>query len=616
MSSRIFPDWEQIYNFKPLLTDGELELAKFLDKNLPAAWEIYLQPYLNGDKPDLAILNPSVGVVIFEVKDWDLRNYHTEEENFFDKTTNQRRKGTRYFVTDSRGTYPIQSPISQVERYRENLINLYLPQIGDAIDSNTRNLSAFKVALYFHNAATKQAQEFVPCLDKRCVVFGRDFLNTGSLDKIVLDANRQSSLSMRKDWANEIRFWLKPPFHSMEQGQQLKLTAEQKRHTQPSSNQHQRLRGVAGSGKTLVIAQRAANLASQDKKVLVVTFKITLWHYIRDHISRARFNFGWDRLEFWHFHGFCANFLKENDVQWPSDAEGEELFNQRVPELVLKTVKSSTNRKNRRYDAILIDEGQDFQKSYYEALCAFLTENDELLLVADERQNIFKRELSWINAMEGTRFRGRWRELKESYRLPVPMLEQVNIFAEMFLPDIGLVPVPQVEQRDLFDPHLKWKDVTSLEEAKELVLRTIDFLTRKQSIHPQDIVVLVPTHFEGWELVKRIECYGIKVNHVFEDEDRSHHHKKAFWMGDSRLKMSTIHSFKGWEILNVIILTPLDGHRSEESLDSLLYVAITRPRQNLIVFNRNSKYREYGKGWTNKWFINDEVEANFDDIPF
>jgi DNA helicase IV len=158
--------------------------------------------------------------------------------------------------------------------------------------------------------------------------------------------------------------------------------------------------------------------------------------------------------------------------------------------------------------------------------------------------------------------------------------------------------------------------VTSLEEAKGLILRTINFLTRKQSVHPQDIVVLVPTHFEGWELVKSIECHGIKINHVFEDEDKRHHHKKAFWMGDSRLKMSTIHSFKGWEILNVIILTPPDGHGSEESLDSLLYVAITRPRQNLIVFNRNYKYREYGKSWTNNWFINDEIEDNFDDIPF
>lgn len=356
----------------------------------------------------------------------------------------------------------------------------------------------------------------------------------------------------------------------MEQGQQLKLTAEQKRHTQPSPNQHQRLRGVAGSGKTLVIAQRAANIASHGQKVLVVTFNITLWHYLRDHISRAKFNFSWDRLEFWHFHGFCANFLKENDVQWPSDVEKEELFNQRVPDLVVATVKSGINRKNRGYDAILIDEGQDFQKSYYDALCAFLTENDELLLAADERQNIFKRELSWINAMEGTRFRGRWRELKESYRLPIPVLEQVNKFAEQFFPNVGLVPVPQVEQRNLFHPHLMWQEVGSFEQAKDEIWKTIIFLTKKQGIHPQDIVVLVPTHSEGWELVKSIEQQGVKVNHVFEDKDRSHRHKKAFWMGDSRLKMSTIHSFKGWEILNVIILTPLDGHKSKENLDSLL----------------------------------------------
>jgi len=83
MSSRVFPDWEQIHSLKPPLTDGELELAKFLDENLPTAWEIYLQPYLNGDKPDLVILNPSIGLVIFEVKDWDLKSYHSKQECFF-----------------------------------------------------------------------------------------------------------------------------------------------------------------------------------------------------------------------------------------------------------------------------------------------------------------------------------------------------------------------------------------------------------------------------------------------------------------------------------------------------------------------------------------------------
>jgi hypothetical protein len=617
MISRIYPDWEQISNYRTPLTDGELTLAKFLDKNLPDTWEIYIQPYLNGDKPDVAILNPSIGVVIFEVKDWKLANYHSQEEYYFDKLTNQKRKGKKFFVTDNCGTYPIQSPVSQVERYRENLINLYLPQIGNEIDSDSRNLSAFKVALYFHNSTTDQAKRFCSTNEKKCVVFGSDLLNKESIEKIVLDVNRRVSYSMKKDWADEIRFWLKPPFHSVEQGLQIKLTAEQKRHTQPSPNQHQRLRGVAGSGKTLVIAQRAANLASQGKRVLVVTYNITLWHYIRDHISRARFNFSWDQLEFRHFHGFCSNFLKENDIEWPSDVEGEKLFNEKIPNLVLETVKSNKNRKNRRYDAILIDEGQDFQKSYYDALCAFLTINNELLFVTDERQNIYKNELSWVDNMRDTLFKGRWRELKKCYRLPIPVLEQVNKFAEMFLPNVGLVAVPEIEQMSLFEPHLRWKNITSFEEAQDLVLKTIRFLTIKQGVHPQDIVILVSEHSEGWKLVKSMECQNIKVNHVFEDKNKSHHHKKTFWMGDSRLKMSTIHSFKGWEMLNVIILTPPNGHKINESLDSLLYVAITRPRQNLIVFNRNLKYFEYGEDWTNQWFIDDKIEENNpDDIPF
>ena len=74
----------------------------------------------------------------------------------------------------------------------------------------------------------------------------------------------------------------------------------------------------------------------------------------------------------------------------------------------------------------------------------------------------------------------------------------------------------------------------------------------------------------------------------------------SFWMGDSRLKMSTIHSFKGWELINVIILTPAKEENYNE-LDHILYTSITRSRANMIVFNRLEKYNEYGTGWPDKW---------------
>ena len=124
-------------------------------------------------------------------------------------------------------------------------------------------------------------------------------------------------------------------------------------------------------------------------------------------------------------------------------------------------------------------------------------------------------------------------------------------------------------------------------------------------MHPQDIIVLVPTHVEGLSLVEMFDKKSkIKVNHVFDpnhhNENKSNKNKMSFWMGDSRLKMSTIHSFKGWESINVIILTPAKEENYSE-LDNILYTSITRTRANMFVFNRLEKYNEYGEGWPKYW---------------
>ena len=80
MINRIYPTWEQINTLKAPLTEGEYALAKYLDSYLSADWEIYLQPYLNGDRPDVVLLHPRIGIVIYEVKDWNLNIYKSEEE--------------------------------------------------------------------------------------------------------------------------------------------------------------------------------------------------------------------------------------------------------------------------------------------------------------------------------------------------------------------------------------------------------------------------------------------------------------------------------------------------------------------------------------------------------
>lgn len=599
--NRIFPTWEHINSFKTPLTPGELRLAQFLDQTLPIGWEIFVQPFLNGDRPDLAILNPKVGLMIFEVKDWQPGLYHTREKTISENGKPSKIK--QYYVTDNRGINAIPSPLAQLERYRANLINLYLPQVGEEIDFNPKNLSAFRIGLYFHNMSTAQARQLVHIRPVTCSVFGIDWLDQDHLSELVPDWDRKVSLSMKPDWEKDIRFWLLPPKHMLEMGQTIRLTDEQKRHVEPAPHQHQRLRGVAGSGKTLVVAHRAARLAEQGKRVLVVTYNITLWHYIRDFISNAPHRFPWDLIEFTHFHGFCRNYLSENNIPWPT-GDSDDAGLAMAPQMVLEGMQAGKNAKSRSYDAILVDEGQDFEKLWYQTLCEFLTENDELLFVADERQNIYRRDISWIDSMEGTRFRGRWRELKASYRLSKTLAEKANLFAATYLGQegIALEPAPN----DLFssmEPHLVWDNLKGNEilQWKSRIEQAFEFLTHTQTIHPQDIVILVPTHEDGWELVRMFKAKGVETNHVFKDEKKKHHHKKSFWMGDSRLKVSTIHSFKGWELLNVILLTSVSARPDDDSLDRVIYTAVTRSRQNLMIFNRHARYISFGEAWPHNW---------------
>ncbi|UXZ08814.1 hypothetical protein F1B95_08640 [Clostridium perfringens] len=58
------------------------------------------------------------------------------------------------------------------------------------------------------------------------------------------------------------------------------------------------------------------------------------------------------------------------------------------------------------------------------------------------------------------------------------------------------------------------------------------------------------------------------------------------------LKISTIHSFKGWEIDTLVLI--LDENTDENLNEELIYTAITRCKKNLIIYGlRNSKYYNF-----------------------
>ena len=73
----IKPSLADIENLPTPLNTGEKQVLDFFCAHLPIEWEIYIQPPLNGLRPDFVLLNPKFGIAVFEVKDWSsTTEYH------------------------------------------------------------------------------------------------------------------------------------------------------------------------------------------------------------------------------------------------------------------------------------------------------------------------------------------------------------------------------------------------------------------------------------------------------------------------------------------------------------------------------------------------------------
>ncbi len=569
-----------------------------MDKNLPKdldwdeklglknynGWLIFVQPYLNGTRPDIIVFNPIVGLQIIEVKDWKLKHYFWNKDK-------------QFCVKDCNGEYVIKSPLKQVDHYKKILIGQLAPIIGDSIDKNKRSYGMVKTSVYFHNATCKEVLNLFQnqILDQTYSVYGYDMLSRDeNVGRIIPDSSYKKSIYWKSVWNEDLIFWLKPPYHSIEQGIPLKLTKEQEQFAFPKTGHH-RIRGVAGSGKTNILAYRAAHLASLGYNVLILTFNITLWHYIRDMIKRAPFNFSWDRFKLSHFHGFCSDILNEYDKEWP-DGVGEEIFKKIVTDKVSLAIK---NKDYKKYDAVLIDEGQDYYFEWYELLQEFLTERDECVIVCDKKQNVYQRDTDWLDKRKSGRDKfGEWIDLKKVFRLPPKIAELTNLFSEEFNLNQE-VKYDSVENLHLFDiERYVWQNIEHNQWLGKI--RAVFIRLKKEEHNPSDIIIMVPDKYHGKECIKIFKQMNIEVNHVF-DEDETSRNKRSFWMGDSRLKISTIHSFKGWELKNVIIYIPQNTNWSDTEMDSLIYTAMTRTRQHLIVFNSNSRYIEFGEKLPKSW---------------
>ncbi|EAK4846818.1 NERD domain-containing protein [Campylobacter coli] len=67
-------------NLNYVTTNGEKFLIEYLNNHLSEDFEIYIQPNLNGNRPDIVLLHENKGVFIIEVKDWKLERFEKNKK--------------------------------------------------------------------------------------------------------------------------------------------------------------------------------------------------------------------------------------------------------------------------------------------------------------------------------------------------------------------------------------------------------------------------------------------------------------------------------------------------------------------------------------------------------
>lgn len=180
-------------------------------------------------------------------------------------------------------------------------------------------------------------------------------------------------------------------------------------------NKPQRIRGLAGSGKTIVLAMKAAQilLNEPDAKILYTFYTKTLYDLIKTLITRFYRQYSekdpdWNNIKIMHawgganLPGVYYNACILNGIA-PITLSQVNTFSQNKFEYVCGEILDKDLKKE--YDYALLDEAQDFPSSFYK-LCRKITRDDKIIWAYDEFQNVIDIKLQNPEKTFGADHRG------------------------------------------------------------------------------------------------------------------------------------------------------------------------------------------------------------------
>jgi superfamily I DNA and RNA helicase len=119
--------------------------------------------------------------------------------------------------------------------------------------------------------------------------------------------------------------------------------------------------GVAGSGKTVLAIAKARSFADEGKRVLFLCFNEMLAEWLRLQLPAAYC----DSVSIRNYHKLCHEWVKAAGLVWPKAVDEAAFFRSEAPKLLEQAIDLLPERC---FDAVVVDEGQDFMPAWWDTV--------------------------------------------------------------------------------------------------------------------------------------------------------------------------------------------------------------------------------------------------------
>lgn len=516
----------------------------------------WLRPWREQDslaegETDFVILHRQYGILVLEVKGGDGIRYD----------------GKNWFRESSGGPKRFQDPFEQARRNMHALIDIVEERSEGTL---TKHDFVYGYAVAFPHV---DYEESPPSHADRAIIISRRHL--ASMEGAIRTAFKAWGGSRnelrREQYETLLNECLMPKFRMIRRigpeiasvaERLLELTEQQAQVFEGLYTQNRVVvEGVAGSGKTFLALHRALAFARTGQRTLFVCYNSALAHVIRrqvaDDASTKELR---SSLTIRNFHALAKELGERAGVDFKPVHGGlrtSHFWDEGAADLLEQSVWILEGRgENIRYDALVIDEAQDFAWTWWYALTqSLLRDSDGPLYAFMDPNQSLRRKIQ----MPPVDFNATFRlttNCRNTRRIAVASAAVLGLQCRLF----ARAPV---------GPAIVMRYARSPDDQKRLVCKEARRLLAIAGVKPNQLVLISPSSKSKGSVANVREINGVPLTTSMDS-----------WHDGTGVLVTTSRSFKGLEA-DVVLLYDLGEFGSLfERKD--LYVACTRARSLLI----------------------------------